>query len=62
MIQIKKLKGFTMMFDPEHHQVLIEKDKVYFTIEKNEIFPICRGIFSVIQKFWRRKYVPGKTL
>jgi hypothetical protein len=54
LIQIKRLKKFTMYFDVVNKQVLIEKDKVFFTIEKNEIFPVLRGIVSSTQRFWRK--------
>jgi len=55
MIPIKTLKHFTMLFDPDSKQVLIEKDKIYFAIEKNEIFPVIRGLISATQRFYRRK-------
>ena len=55
MIPIKTLKHFTMVYDPISKQVLIEKDKIYFAIEKNEIFPVIRGLISATQRFYRRK-------
>ena len=55
MIPIKTLKHFTMFYDPDSKQVLIEKDKVYFAIEKNEVFPILRGLVSAVQRFHRKK-------
>lgn len=55
MIPIKKLKHLTMFYDLEHRQVLIEKDKIYFTIENNELYPIKRGLESAAQRFWRKK-------
>jgi hypothetical protein len=63
LIQIKRLKKFTMYFDVVNKQVLIEKDKVFFTIEKNEIFPVLRGLVSAIQRFHRKheKTVRSKT-
>lgn len=46
-----------MYYDPANKQILIEKDKIYFVIEKNEAFPIMRGVFSAIQRFYRRREV-----
>jgi hypothetical protein len=55
MIPIKTLKHFSMSYDPDNKQVLIEKDKIFFTIEKNEIFPVLRGLVSAVQRFHRKK-------
>jgi hypothetical protein len=55
LVPIKTLKKFTMYYDVLNHQVLIEKDKIFFTIEKNEIFPVLRGLVSAIQRYHRRK-------
>jgi len=55
LVPIKTLKKFVMYFDLTNHQILIEKDKVFFTIEKNEIFPVMRGLISAIQRYHRKK-------
>jgi hypothetical protein len=55
LVPIKTLKKLKMLYDLDNHQVLIEKDKIYFTIEKNEIFPVIRGLVSCVQRYWRRK-------
>ena len=55
LVPIKELKHFSMFYDLNNKQVLIEKDRVFFTIEKNEIFPVMRGLISATQKYWRRK-------
>jgi len=55
LIPVKTLKHFSMFYDKVNKQVLIEKDKVTFAIEKNEVFPVLRGLVSATQRFYRRK-------
>lgn len=54
LIPIKKLKHFSMYYDFTNQQILIEKEKVYFTIERGEIFPVLRGLISATQRFYRK--------
>ena len=53
LIPIKTLKHFTMFYDLTNSQVLIKRQD-FLTIEKNEIFPVMRGLVSAIQRFYRK--------
>ena len=55
LIPIKKIKSLQMSYDPIAREVYIQFGKVYFTLKKNEIFPVKRGLESCVQRFWRRK-------
>jgi len=57
LIKVKQTKSLRMYYDFENRELLFEKDKVFFTLKKNEIFPALRGIISTIQRFYRRKEV-----
>jgi hypothetical protein len=54
LIQIKKIKSLAIYFDMKSRELLIEKDKVFFTLKRNEIFPVLRGIIGAVQRFYRR--------
>ena len=54
LISIKTLKGLRMYYDVDNKEVLIEKDGIFFSIKKNEIFPVVRGMVSAIQRFYRK--------
>jgi len=54
-IQVKQTKNLRMYYDPENKELLFEKDNVFFTLKRNEIFPALRGIVSSIQRFYRKE-------
>jgi len=57
LIQVKQTKSLRMYYDLENKELLFEKDGVFFTLKKNEIFPALRGIISTVQRFYRKKEV-----
>ena len=57
IVKVKKTKTLKMYYDTENKEILFEKDGIYFSLKRNEIFPALRGIISAIQRFYRRKEV-----
>jgi hypothetical protein len=55
LIQVKQTKSLRMYYDLENKELLFEKDNVFFTLKKNEVFPVLRGIISCVQRFYRRE-------
>lgn len=60
LIQIKKTKNLLMWWDSSNEEVVFEKDRIFFSLKKSEIFPAKRGLESGVQRFWRRKKIDEK--
>jgi hypothetical protein len=55
LIPVKQTNSLRMYYDLENEELLFEKDGVFFTLKKNEIFPASQGIKSTIQRFYRKE-------
>jgi hypothetical protein len=55
LIQVKSTKNLKMYYDIINHELLFEKDNVFFSLSKNEIYPALRGMVSALQRFYRKK-------
>lgn len=57
LVEFKRLKNLTYHWDKENKELLFERDKRFFAIYKNEIFPTIRALTSATQRFrnWKRK-------
>ena len=52
-----ELKGITWIFDEEHKELVIEKDKVQFAIPKRYLFSLMRFLIRISQRGFYRKHI-----
>jgi hypothetical protein len=54
--EIKKLKNLTILWDEVNKQLVFEREKFWFVLHKNELFPTQRALTRVEQRgFYRKK-------